>query len=224
MYLQVQLLSANNSSRNLFFPIGPGEIPEHGDKEVIREPAMLIYLPVHLNLLPTSNAFGILPVMSFPSDSLPALWDFLALVRTFLCLLLQRHSCLLLGGSWWRLLMVVRGSAYQWDTLLSAAPLPHSRDPLDPLGRGFIQHSSLSSPTVAVLSREACALTHSTRFSRLHCIRLNETLNYQTSNLRISKQDKWMSCIRAWLYNPSSAEHLLLGTGRANRLRNKEAT
>lgn len=158
-----QLTSANNSSRNLFLPIGPGEIPERGDKEVIREPAMLKYLPVHLKLRPTFNVFGTLPVMSFPSDSLPAPWDFLALVRIFLCLLLlQGHSShpastgrLLVeatGGGAWLSLSIRHGAVSCTSASL--------RDPLDPFRQGFIQHSSLSSPPVAVSSKEACALTY----------------------------------------------------------------
>lgn len=141
---------------------------------------------------------------------------------------------LLPGGSWgrgrrWRS-VCARLSLSPGLTLPSAAPLPCSDTRWILSDKDFPLCSSHSSPSVAVSNGEACApacesaLTHSTYFSRLHrSVRLNETLNYQTSKLRISKQDKWMSCIRAWLCNPSSAEHLLLGTDKTSRLRNKEA-
>ena len=245
MVSAAELLSANDSLRNLFFLIGSGKMPEYGDKELTgNQPCSNAFQFIYTcreNLLPTFNVFGTLPVVSFPSDSLPAPWDFLALLNILLHLLLPQGQ---LFSSWSILLpprrflgkrpqvvQSVCGSACHWDMLPSAAPLPRSETHWILSDKDFICHSSRNSPPVAVSSRQACApacesaLTHSTYFSRLHrSIRLNETLNYQTSKLRISKQDKWMSCIGAWLCNPSSAEHLLLGTGKTNRLRNKEAT
>lgn len=179
--------------------------------------------------------------MSFPSDSLPAPQDFLALLNILLCLLLPQgrlvssRPVLLPSGRFLgkrpQVVQCVRSSACRWDMLPSAAPLPRSETRWILSDKDFIRHSSRNSPPVAVSSREACApayesaLTHSTYFSRLHRrIRLNETLNYQTSKLGISKRDKWMSCIGARLCSPSSAEHLLLGTGKTNKLRNKEVT
>lgn len=177
--------------------------------------------------------------MSFPSDSLPAPRDFLALLNILLYLLLPQgqlfssHSASdgqvpgeeAAGGAVCPQLSLTLGHAAVSCTSSSLG---------DPLGS--FQTKILSDAAATALPQwlflaeartPACesALTHSTYFSRLHrSVKLNETLNYQTSKLGISKRDKWMSCIRAWLCNPSSAEHLLLGTGKTNRLRNKEAT
>lgn len=124
------------------------------------------------------------------------------------------------GGSW--------GRGRRWCSVCTAQPVARTHCCqlhllLTQRPAGSFQTKILSDTAAATLPQwlflaEACApacgsaLTHSTYFSRLHhSVRLNETLNYQTSKLGISKRDKWMSCTGTWLCNPTSAEHLLLG-------------
>lgn len=67
--------------------------------------------------------------MSFLSDSLPAPWDFLALLKILLSPPSQDRSSLLSYSASAREVPVEEvtgGAACCWDMLPSAAPLPHS--------------------------------------------------------------------------------------------------
>lgn len=128
---------------------------------------MLKCLSVHLNLRrkspPTLKIFGTLPVMSFPSDSLPAPWDFLALLSILFCLLLlpQGQFCSFFSPFHFYLGSFLGKKLQVEQAVLGQAAISCTFSSLRThwilSEQDFIQHSRLRSSPVVVSSRALCS-------------------------------------------------------------------